>query len=1103
MTATRFTWEFEKEGLRARLRSDAAIPVDEWISHTLRTESGGIVHPGPLFRALDTGSAEILPDHSLRVEHRWASRLSIQDMRRLQLPARIDWPLVVRLEGLPLDPSAQAEWHFEGPKGRPLLPEGTIGCVAQIDGAFRLLPGSVFDAVAAISDYNATQGEERSTRLSAWATVAEALPEEAQVGEFLKEIRVCLADAFTIQPFINQDGEVDFDPIPGVWELSEDVEGEGQEDEQARHFAARLPEGPARRFRDLFRASGPRTNLPLKGGWYLTLPSTVGQMLEAVKELQDASAAERLSFLRNPEATLRMRVEHELAEAVGEIFASEDFSDRVEGTGIWKPPVLPWIRKEPQKWLPEERLGVRIGDTYVSIDPEDIESLLEKVHDAQTAGRPTVPYKGAEIPATEEAQEALNSLRREVQPSSQEEGSSGKGDGSASARVVLLVSENFHDVDYRREGSTRVGKLPCQPSELELNFPPKNYQEKGIGWLQAHWLDGSTGALLADDMGLGKTYQLLAFLRWLRRPEQSSRISRAPFLVVAPTGLLENWVEEHEKHLVGEGLGEVTRAYGRELRDLRDSAGKESEVGVALLDLRRLRESHWVLTTYETLRDYQHSFARVRFTVAALDEVQKAKNPRSGISQAMKTIKADFTVCSTGTPVENRLADLWNILDIARPGELGSLKEFSATFERETADDPSALQLLSSRLTEGTPAVMLRRMKTDHLDGLPVKREHFPQREMPSAQQRAYDQALAWARSRSQAGGKGAMLKTLGELRSISLHPTVQRDESDEEYLASSARLSLAFEALDEIHSKEEKALMFVEAREMQATLAPLIQRRYGLSRRPMIISGAVSGPKRQERVNRFQKEGGFDVLILSPRAGGVGLTLTAANHVIHLSRWWNPAVEDQCTDRVYRIGQEKRVHVHHPIAVHPELGESSFDVLLDRLLRQKRELSGAVLAPSDVSKQELEAFYRDVTALGTHGKSPTEVDWSAIDTVSPEGFEDWVLDQFRRVGYLVSSTPRSGDAGIDGVARPPKGSSAYPVLIQCKHTQVGRPCGEDAVIALVEGADRYERDGPRALAVVTNAPRFSGRAERVAREQGVRLVGRDRLPRIGQLFSL
>ena len=162
-----------------------------------------------------------------------------------------------------------------------------------------------------------------------------------------------------------------------------------------------------------------------------------------------------------------------------------------------------------------------------------------------------------------------------------------------------------------------------------------------------------------------------------------------------------------------------------------------------------------------------------------------------------------------------------------------------------------------------------------------------------------------------------------------------------------SARLVSLFDILDELHGKGEKALVFLEDLDMQDLLAMMIQQRYQLERKPLQINGTVPGARRQEAVRKFQSSPlAFDVMILSPRAGGVGLTLTAANHVIHLSRWWNPAVEDQCTDRVFRIGQEREVHVYVPLAKHPEIGESSFDYVLDRLLKRKRELSTKMLIP-------------------------------------------------------------------------------------------------------------------------------------------------------------
>jgi SNF2 family DNA or RNA helicase len=171
-----------------------------------------------------------------------------------------------------------------------------------------------------------------------------------------------------------------------------------------------------------------------------------------------------------------------------------------------------------------------------------------------------------------------------------------------------------------------------------------------------------------------------------------------------------------------------------------------------------------------------------------------------------------------------------------------------------------------------------------------------------------------------------------------------------------SARLKASIQILDELHDRGEKALLFVEYLDLQEALIPYLQRRYDLPKPPLRISGSVSGTKRKQKVDEFQSrgQGEFDVMLLSPKAGGVGLTLTAANHVIHLSRWWNPAVEDQCTDRVYRIGQTKTVQVHIPLAIHPRFQEHSFDVNLHALLERKRELSRSVLAPSVATDQDM-----------------------------------------------------------------------------------------------------------------------------------------------------
>jgi SNF2 family DNA or RNA helicase len=257
---------------------------------------------------------------------------------------------------------------------------------------------------------------------------------------------------------------------------------------------------------------------------------------------------------------------------------------------------------------------------------------------------------------------------------------------------------------------------------------------------------------------------------------------------------------------------------------------------------------------------------------------------------------------------------------------------------------------------------MKRRMKIDHLSGLPQK-ESLPSREfMPPLQADRYADAVRQARASDE---RGKMLGALHDFRRISLAPLSWLDAGadDEAWSRSSARLISLFRILDEAHAAGEKVLVFLEEKSVQADLRNVLQRRYDLAGLPMVINGDVTGPSRQRQVGVFQEEDGFDVMLLSPKAGGVGLTLTAANHVVHLSRWWNPAVEDQCSDRVYRIGQRRDVTIHHPLAIHPTFQDQSFDLLLDALLERKRSLSRHVLSPAAIlQEQDGEDLFRRAT---------------------------------------------------------------------------------------------------------------------------------------------
>lgn len=532
-------------------------------------------------------------------------------------------------------------------------------------------------------------------------------------------------------------------------------------------------------------------------------------------------------------------------------------------------------------------------------------------------------------------------------------------------RFVVQIKTNYEGVDYeisRRPRRSLIEHAPPSARMGQTHF--KSHQHEGFKWLVDAWIGGWPGVLLADDMGLGKTFQALAFLAWIRENQKAARargigaVEVGPTLIVAPTALLNNWIEEAEKHLARGALGDMAKVFGSDLRRFKNT---DADADNEPLDTTMLKEFEWILTTYETLADNHTSFAKIPYSIAIFDEMQKVKDPGTLNTLASKAMNAEFVIGLTGTPVENRIEDLWSIMDRVFPGYLGDLKTFSNTHKDATEEKYRELNDRLSKPIDGAPAVMLRRMKEDVLEGLPPKDVKKYRVVMPSPQAAIYNQIVTETLTGAAGNrGRGEMLKVIQKLRSISLYPDdpwrydLTTKTGCQEWIERSARLGKTIEILRDIDKRGEKVLVFVENKYMQERLAEAVTTLFELDSMPFVINGDVPGSRRQKRVNEFQaRRSRFDILILSPKAAGVGLTITAANHVIHLSRWWNPAVEDQCNDRVYRIGQDKPVTIHVPIAVHPVWGDRTFDVTLDGLLTNKRTMSRKLLAPP-VSERDL-----------------------------------------------------------------------------------------------------------------------------------------------------
>ncbi len=1098
-------WSVLPNGIRFNVFGTSGnISYDSWGLDSCNTQDGKPARLGILQSFLESEEAKMLDNHYLLIPHGRIASLTPGKLTALGLPSTP--PVVLTLppsKEIITEPEFRFRYALYNHSGRPVSIEHRTGCIAEIGNSKYTLLDPLFSIISIIDDFNTEAAQPLDVKWRLLALIKSLIPDfdyEADVDPYLREMNIAFPNAFTLAPFINDSGEPDFNPVPINREES-DIESPFEGD----IISEALPPVYCRNFGEYFRKRRKvMKHYPAQDNWYVVLTEPIRRGLEVVHEYQQRPVEVRKAFIRNPRSFLKNEIGDQIVDEILEsLFSEEGYSDRVKAIGLWQPKVIPWIKAVKEPWLPPEQLGIRLGDQFVTIPPEDLPEIRDKVRTAIEENVDTIKYGEYELPATQNVLDSLQTLTEKAQPKPTEKGED-RGQKESSVpkeKTVLLIRDQIEDLEYIACTSNQRSFSKSIPEKLRSTL--KDHQVAGLNWLQEHLIKGTSGALLADDMGLGKTFTSLAFLLWLRQLMERGQIPSNPILIVAPTGLLKNWSDEHGLHLQSPGLGKPLLAYGKELRCLKIQGaekGNELTHGIALLDIRAIERNDWVLTTYETLRDYQHSFGKIKWAAAIFDEAQKVKNPSTAMTEAAKAMQIEFCIAMTGTPVENRMADLWCILDMVQPGVLGSLKDFVKEYEATAEHIESANKLNRILLTESSPQLMLRRMKNEELSSLPKIQFHNLEETMPPTQASAYSQAIEMARS-SEGRQKGLMLETLHRLRSISLHPFISPEASDEMYIRQSARLHQLFNTLDSVKDKGEKALIFVESCDMQSNLSTIIQKRYSLCSPPLLINGTVSGEKRKLRVDQFQEKQGFDCMILSPKAGGVGLTLTAANHVIHLSRWWNPAVEDQCTDRAYRIGQSKDVNVYYPLAIHPDYRENSFDLKLNALLDRKRQLSQTVLAPTAFSSGDATELFEDTVHGYATGKTGSrESILTTIDLMEPVAFENWVLGQLKSEGYTVQTTPTSHDAGADGIALAPKTSSLPNLILQCKHTQSpSRLIGKGAVEEVLRAANRYGLPDPIKLAVVTNAAGFSRGSRRLAKKKSVMIIDRGSVDSIFQ----
>ena len=547
---------------------------------------------------------------------------------------------------------------------------------------------------------------------------------------------------------------------------------------------------------------------------------------------------------------------------------------------------------------------VQVGDDFVYLDPTELARMAETV-DKQ----PQPTY--------------LEKMRAALMGSYENKG----------RQAEVLVSD---EIRKRLKRLTEIDEI-SPPENLHATLRP--YQARGFSWLMKNLRLG-IGALIADDMGLGKTLQVIATLLQLKN---DGELTKAKALVVVPTTLMTNWQREIAKFAPSLSVGiyhGTSRVLPEAVKDLPDVT----------------------LTTYGLMRRETEKLAGYKWRLLVLDEAQAVKNATSGQSVAAKSLNASQTIAMTGTPVENRLSEYWSILETVQPRLLGSLKDFTETFAAPIETDHS--ETAAEAFRRLTAPFMLRRLKSDKsiIADLPERNtvDQFTnltaeQAALYSKVLEAHMKKLKKLEEKAVEDPQGTDIRTIRRGEVLKLITSMKQIcNSPSQYLKTetatpdSGKAAALFDILGHCREAGRKVLIFTQYREMGERLQTWIEKATG--QRPDFLHGGVSVKARQVMVDRFQTDRSVHTMIISLKAGGTGLNLTAASCVVHYDLWWNPAVEAQATDRAYRIGQRRDVLVYRFVTA------GTFEERINEMLMEKRNLADLTVATGETWIGELSA---------------------------------------------------------------------------------------------------------------------------------------------------
>ncbi|MBQ7878593.1 MAG: DEAD/DEAH box helicase [Bacteroidaceae bacterium] len=880
------------------------IPVNEW------SNTDDCIYYLPLQAMADNGFADF-SESKCTIPFEYIYQLDTDDMALLGVPEPYDKALRLRSNGMlnSVDFRYKLDFLSYVPDGDILQCERIENIVSCNNNKF-LLSVNQYLLIREIDKFNSTQESEKSTdyNLRCFARIKKlAYEANCELDSYLENENVHVPEKIKIE--VGQDDlGYTIDPSVGIT----DSEKFKSVFDKMRKVQGVYP---------VAKENGERVRVVITPEQKESLDyiKRTGGRRKSLQEIRD--------IIQNPTEFFDPE----------QFDLSELYSDRVIDIGVYKPKFYPFISPYKSCWV----FGAAIespqsGTTKIYISSkEELDKLEEAIKEASQSNSPTVKYEYTEI-AVEDAkflaQKALEQLKQPQSPIDVE--------SIPNERKVLIIKDNAEELafksDFHNLENTDKYTLYKNPF-LQTCFSLKNHQEEGVAWLQYLYNNKASGCLMADDMGLGKTLQILYFIDWHSRQFPNHK----PYLIVAPISLLENWENEYERFFMAPRLS-ICRLSSRDI---------PRQFNKAVVDM--MQKMDIILTNYESLRTSQLNFCAVEFDIVALDEAQKIKSPGTLVTNAAKALKSNFKIAMTGTPVENTLLDLWCIMDFCVPGLLGNAKSFAAKYQNPLKNEDTDIVALGNEIHQKLGVYLMRRLKKDAAKDLPKKEELKRPVYMPALQEATYIKEV----NNYVSGEQPNMLLTINRIKEISEHPflydmTLQSREPSE-LVGTSARLQATILFLDNIHSLNEKVILFAERKESQKMLQRICLERYGII--PKIINGdtptistgrRTNKQSRQTAIDDFQSTPGFNIIIMSPIAAGMGLNVTAANHVIHFSRHWNPAKENQATDRAYRIGQTKDVFVYYPMATSPKF--KSFDETLDELLSRKTTLATSTIFPTE-----------------------------------------------------------------------------------------------------------------------------------------------------------